>query len=139
MSGTLFLDCYTKQSPSLQTANLTQIPQVSELSGHSCRVCCKVFSSDDELRKHLSQYHPEQLLTNESKEGFQCPECSATFPTRRGLSTHIGMVHNPRGKCNQPEEVHHCPYCEKVFASPLGLTVHISKMHPEVRDVFANM
>lgn len=78
-------------------------------SGHTCRVCSKVFVSPGRLSNHMYAAHPGLSGSNSSAGELATP----------GVST-VASVSGIKKKGN-----HVCPVCSKVFGSPGKLSQHM--------------
>jgi len=78
-------------------------------SGHTCRVCSKVFVSPGRLSNHMYAAHPGLSGSSSSVGELAAP----------GVST-IASVSGIKKKGN-----HVCPICSKVFGSPGKLSQHM--------------
>ena len=54
-------------------------------SKFSCRKCLKMFSQEDELRRHITDCHEETC--------YQCSECEYKAPKKDILKRHIKIYH----------------------------------------------
>ncbi|XP_041803755.1 zinc finger and BTB domain-containing protein 40 [Chelmon rostratus] len=86
---------------------------------HDCQKCCLSFSSLEEHRQHIQEFHP--------KEFHKCPICSKVFTSAALLDKHKG-THTG----NKPFS---CDLCNKSYQQLSGLWYHNRTNHP---DVFAN-
>ncbi|XP_037944488.1 protein suppressor of hairy wing-like, partial [Teleopsis dalmanni] len=78
----------------------------------TCKVCNKVFSGVDSLRKHLKRHFATQLA--KIKE-FMCPICKNSFPSLSILKKH---------KRRHKEKRFICDFCGKKFLSGCQLKDH---------------
>ncbi|XP_005749936.1 zinc finger and BTB domain-containing protein 40 isoform X5 [Pundamilia nyererei] len=86
---------------------------------HDCQKCCLSFSSLDEHRQHIQEFHP--------KEFHKCPTCSKLFTSAALLDKH-----KPTHTGTKPFS---CDLCNKSYQQLSGLWYHNRTNHP---DVFAN-
>lgn len=78
-------------------------------SGHTCRVCSKVFVSPGRLSNHMYAAHPGLSGSSSSVGELSAPGVSA-----------VASVSGMKKKGN-----HVCPICSKVFGSPGKLSQHM--------------
>ncbi|XP_039468148.1 zinc finger and BTB domain-containing protein 40 isoform X1 [Oreochromis aureus] len=86
---------------------------------HDCQKCCLSFSSLEEHRQHIQEFHP--------KEFHKCPTCSKLFTSAALLDKH-----KPTHTGTKPFS---CDLCNKSYQQLSGLWYHNRTNHP---DVFAN-
>uniref|UniRef100_A0A672Y884 Zinc finger and BTB domain containing 40 n=1 Tax=Sphaeramia orbicularis TaxID=375764 RepID=A0A672Y884_9TELE len=86
---------------------------------HDCQKCCLSFSSLEEHRKHIEEFHP--------KEFHKCPTCDRVFSSAALLDKHKAT--HTGGKPFS------CELCNKSYQQLSGLWYHNRTQHP---DVFAN-
>ncbi|CAF92175.1 unnamed protein product, partial [Tetraodon nigroviridis] len=83
---------------------------------HDCEKCCLSFSTLEEHRQHVQEFHP--------KEFHRCPTCDKVFTSAALLdkhkSTHVG---------SKPFS---CDLCNKSYQQLSGLWYHNRTNHPEV-------
>ncbi|XP_011615341.1 zinc finger and BTB domain-containing protein 40 isoform X1 [Takifugu rubripes] len=83
---------------------------------HDCQKCCLSFSTLEEHRQHMQEFHP--------KEFHKCPTCDKVFTSSALLdkhkSTHVG---------SKPFS---CDLCNKSYQQLSGLWYHNRTNHPEV-------
>ncbi|XP_054472521.1 zinc finger and BTB domain-containing protein 40 isoform X2 [Anoplopoma fimbria] len=86
---------------------------------HDCQKCCLSFSSLEEHRQHIQEFHP--------KEFHKCPTCNKVFTSAALLDKHIGT--------HTGTKPFSCELCNKSYQQLSGLWYHNRTNHPEV---FAN-
>ncbi|XP_040890162.1 zinc finger and BTB domain-containing protein 40 [Toxotes jaculatrix] len=86
---------------------------------HDCQKCCLSFSSLEEHRQHIQEFHP--------KEFHKCPTCSKVFTSAVLLEKHKGT--------HSGAKPFSCDLCNKSYQQLSGLWYHNRTNHP---DVFAN-
>ncbi|EGT31680.1 hypothetical protein CAEBREN_04298 [Caenorhabditis brenneri] len=82
----------------------------------SCVMCCKAFSTSEQLQKHTEQAH--DLSGNRLK----CKLCGKSYKHKKNLASHMAL-HKQEYKCGQ---------CSMVFQTAASLASHESKNHEEV-------
>ena len=55
------------------------------LRAYRCDKCPSVFSSENDLKEHLTTVH--QIIA------YQCLQCSAIFSSEKGLKQHLAIAH----------------------------------------------
>ncbi|XP_022062098.2 zinc finger and BTB domain-containing protein 40 isoform X1 [Acanthochromis polyacanthus] len=86
---------------------------------HDCQKCCLSFSSLEEHRQHIQEFHP--------KEFHKCPTCNKVF-----TSTALLDKHKATHTGSKPFS---CELCNKSYQQLSGLWYHNRTNHP---DVFAS-
>ncbi|XP_068449488.1 zinc finger and BTB domain-containing protein 40 isoform X2 [Clinocottus analis] len=86
---------------------------------HDCQKCCLSFSSLEDHRQHIQEFHP--------KEFHKCSTCSKVFTSAALLDKHIGT--------HTGAKPFSCDLCNKSYQQLSGLWYHNRTNHPEV---FAN-
>ncbi|TKS70559.1 Zinc finger and BTB domain-containing protein 40 [Collichthys lucidus] len=86
---------------------------------HDCQKCCLSFSSLEEHRQHIQEFHP--------KEFHKCPTCNKVFTSAALLDKHKGT--------HTVTKPFSCDLCNKSYQQLSGLWYHNRTNHP---DVFAN-
>uniref|UniRef100_A0A8D2ZMN0 Zinc finger and BTB domain containing 40 n=1 Tax=Scophthalmus maximus TaxID=52904 RepID=A0A8D2ZMN0_SCOMX len=86
---------------------------------HDCQKCCLSFSSLDEHRQHIQEFHP--------KEFHKCPTCNQVFTSAALLDKHKAS--------HSGAKPFSCDLCNKSYQQLSGLWYHNRTNHP---DVFAN-
>ncbi|XP_056293708.1 zinc finger and BTB domain-containing protein 40 isoform X2 [Pseudoliparis swirei] len=86
---------------------------------HDCQKCCLSFSSLEEHRQHIQEFHP--------KEFHKCATCSKVFTSAALLEKHMGT--------HTGAKPFTCDLCNKSYQQLSGLWYHNRTNHPEV---FAN-
>ncbi|KAM9362137.1 zinc finger and BTB domain-containing protein 40 [Symphorus nematophorus] len=86
---------------------------------HDCQKCCLSFSSLEEHRQHIQEFHP--------KEFHKCPTCNKVFTSAALLEKHKGT--------HTGTKPFSCDLCNKSYQQLSGLWYHNRTNHP---DVFAN-
>ncbi|KAM7402792.1 hypothetical protein PAMP_018003 [Pampus punctatissimus] len=86
---------------------------------HDCQKCCLSFSSLEEHRQHIEEFHP--------KEFHKCPTCSKVFTSAALLDKHKAT--------HTGTKPFSCDLCNKSYQQLSGLWYHNRTNHP---DVFAN-
>ncbi|XP_074505126.1 zinc finger and BTB domain-containing protein 40 isoform X1 [Sebastes fasciatus] len=86
---------------------------------HDCQKCCLSFSSLEEHRQHIQEFHP--------KEFHKCPTCNKVFTSAALLDKHKGT--------HSGSKPFSCDLCNKSYQQLSGLWYHNRTNHP---DVFAN-
>uniref|UniRef100_A0A665TCA3 Zinc finger and BTB domain containing 40 n=1 Tax=Echeneis naucrates TaxID=173247 RepID=A0A665TCA3_ECHNA len=86
---------------------------------HDCQKCCLSFSSLEEHRQHIQDFHP--------KEFHKCPTCNKVFTSATLLEKHKGT--------HTGAKPFSCDLCNKSYQQLSGLWYHNRTNHP---DVFAN-
>ncbi|XP_070759034.1 zinc finger and BTB domain-containing protein 40 [Enoplosus armatus] len=86
---------------------------------HDCQKCCLSFSSLEEHRQHIQEFHP--------KEFHKCATCSKVFTSAALLDKHKGT--------HTGTKPFSCDLCNKSYQQLSGLWYHNRTNHP---DVFAN-
>ncbi|XP_018517266.1 zinc finger and BTB domain-containing protein 40 isoform X1 [Lates calcarifer] len=86
---------------------------------HDCQKCCLSFSSLEEHRQHIQEFHP--------KEFHKCPTCNKVFTSAALLDKHKGT--------HSGAKPFSCDLCNKSYQQLSGLWYHNRTNHP---DVFAN-
>ncbi|XP_023280417.1 zinc finger and BTB domain-containing protein 40 [Seriola lalandi dorsalis] len=86
---------------------------------HDCQKCCLSFSSLDEHRQHIQEFHP--------KEFHKCPTCNKVFTSAGLLDKHKGT--------HTGAKPFSCELCNKSYQQLSGLWYHNRTNHP---DVFAS-
>ncbi|XP_044068624.1 zinc finger and BTB domain-containing protein 40 isoform X2 [Siniperca chuatsi] len=86
---------------------------------HDCQKCCLSFSSLEEHRQHIQEFHP--------KEFHKCPTCNKVFTSAALLDKHKGT--------HTGTKPFSCDLCNKSYQQLSGLWYHNRTNHP---DVFAN-
>uniref|UniRef100_A0A3P8UF24 Zinc finger and BTB domain containing 40 n=1 Tax=Amphiprion percula TaxID=161767 RepID=A0A3P8UF24_AMPPE len=86
---------------------------------HDCQKCCLSFSSLEEHRQHIQEFHP--------KEFHKCPTCNKVF-----TSTALLDKHKATHTGTKPFS---CDLCNKSYQQLSGLWYHNRTNHP---DVFAS-
>lgn len=78
---------------------------------HICKICTRVFQSEEDLQSHNSENHSDPFL---------CETCGKSFNRSSSLKQHIKNMHGNRTE--------HCPFehCRKNFASKKLLADHIN-------------
>ncbi|XP_029288483.1 zinc finger and BTB domain-containing protein 40 isoform X2 [Cottoperca gobio] len=89
------------------------------LEPHDCQKCCLSFSSLEEHRQHIQEFHP--------KEFHKCPTCNKVFTSAALLDKHKGT--------HSGTKPFSCDLCNKSYQQLSGLWYHNRTNHP---DVFAN-
>lgn len=54
---------------------------------HICIICCKSFTSADNLRRHIKSFH--------EKKSYTCQVCSKSFTRKYGLNVHMKLHNKP--------------------------------------------
>uniref|UniRef100_A0A671W693 Zinc finger and BTB domain containing 40 n=1 Tax=Sparus aurata TaxID=8175 RepID=A0A671W693_SPAAU len=99
------------------TVHLQTFHNMSE--PHDCQKCCLSFSSLEEHRQHIQDYHP--------KEFHKCPTCNKVFTSSALLEKHKAT--------HSGAKPFSCDLCNKSYQQLSGLWYHNRTNHP---DVFAN-
>ncbi|XP_042262106.1 zinc finger and BTB domain-containing protein 40 [Thunnus maccoyii] len=86
---------------------------------HDCQKCCLSFSSLEEHRQHIEEFHP--------KEFHKCPTCNKVFTSAALLDKHKAT--------HTGTKPFSCDLCNKSYQQLSGLWYHNRTNHP---DVFAN-
>uniref|UniRef100_A0A3Q0RM97 Zinc finger and BTB domain containing 40 n=1 Tax=Amphilophus citrinellus TaxID=61819 RepID=A0A3Q0RM97_AMPCI len=86
---------------------------------HDCQKCCLSFSSLEEHRQHIQEFHP--------KEFHKCPTCSKVFTSAALLDKHKAT--------HTGTKPFRCDLCNKSYQQLSGLWYHNRTNHP---DVFAS-
>ncbi|XP_053291469.1 zinc finger and BTB domain-containing protein 40 [Pleuronectes platessa] len=86
---------------------------------HDCQKCCLSFSSLEDHRQHMQEFHP--------KEFHKCPTCNKVFTSAVLLEKHK-VTHTGAKPFS-------CDLCNKSYQQLSGLWYHNRTNHP---DVFAN-
>nr|XP_046237521.1 zinc finger and BTB domain-containing protein 40 [Scatophagus argus] len=86
---------------------------------HDCQKCCLSFSSLEEHRQHIQEFHP--------KEFHKCPTCNKVFTSAALLDKHKGT--------HTGTKPFSCDLCNKSYQQLSGLWYHNRTNHP---DVFAS-
>ncbi|XP_035517546.1 zinc finger and BTB domain-containing protein 40 [Morone saxatilis] len=86
---------------------------------HDCQKCCLSFSSLEEHRQHIQEFHP--------KEFHKCPTCNKVFTSAALLDKHKGT--------HAGTKPFSCDLCNKSYQQLSGLWYHNRTNHP---DVFAS-
>ncbi|KAK9528409.1 hypothetical protein VZT92_012571 [Zoarces viviparus] len=86
---------------------------------HDCQKCCLSFSSLEEHRQHIQEFHP--------KEFHKCATCNKVFTSAALLDKHAGT--------HTGTKPFSCDLCNKSYQQLSGLWYHNRTNHPEV---FAN-
>ncbi|KAK2821035.1 hypothetical protein Q5P01_023994 [Channa striata] len=86
---------------------------------HDCQKCCLSFSTLEEHRQHIQEFHP--------KEFHKCPVCSKVFTSAALLDKHK-VAHTGTKPFS-------CDICSKSYQQLSGLWYHNRTNHP---DVFAS-
>ncbi|KDR22275.1 hypothetical protein L798_02381 [Zootermopsis nevadensis] len=108
------LEVHTSSSSKFEELEMSGITGIrggggKRRSGHTCRVCSKVFVSPGRLSNHMYAAHP----------GLSSSSLSVGELTTPGVSA-VASVSGVRRKGN-----HVCPICSKVFGSPGKLSQHM--------------
>lgn len=109
------IEFHMSSSPKLE--ELEMLPVITGIrggggkrrSGHTCRVCSKVFVSPGRLSNHMYAAHPGLSGSSSSVGEMAAPGVSA-----------VASVSGVKKKGN-----HVCPVCSKVFGSPGKLSQHM--------------
>ncbi|XP_038551698.1 zinc finger and BTB domain-containing protein 40 isoform X1 [Micropterus salmoides] len=99
------------------TVHLHNFHNLSE--PHDCQKCCLSFSSLEEHRQHIQEFHP--------KEFHKCPTCNKVFTSAVLLDKHKGT--------HTGTKPFSCDLCNKSYQQLSGLWYHNRTNHP---DVFAS-
>ncbi|XP_062271983.1 zinc finger and BTB domain-containing protein 40 [Scomber scombrus] len=86
---------------------------------HDCQKCCLSFSTLEEHRQHIEEFHP--------KEFHKCPTCNKVFTSAALLDKHKAT--------HTGSKPFSCDLCNKSYQQLSGLWYHNRTNHP---DVFAN-
>ncbi|XP_008302925.1 zinc finger and BTB domain-containing protein 40 [Stegastes partitus] len=86
---------------------------------HDCQKCCLSFSSLEEHRQHIQEFHP--------KEFHKCPTCNKVFTSAALLDKHKAT--------HTGTKPFSCDLCNKSYQQLSGLWYHNRTNHP---DVFAS-
>lgn len=108
------IEFHTSSSSKLEELEMSGITGIrggggKRRSGHTCRVCSKVFVSPGRLSNHMYTAHP----------GLSSSSLSVGELTTPGVSA-VASVSGVKRKGN-----HVCPICSKVFGSPGKLSQHM--------------
>ena len=80
-----------------------------------CEICCKRFSKESELSKHISRIH-------DGKKKLKCFTCNTDYDSRNDMEAHINSVHD--GK-----KPYKCPNCDHECLLKKDLKRHIQAIH----------
>uniref|UniRef100_A0A1I8NYC5 Uncharacterized protein n=1 Tax=Stomoxys calcitrans TaxID=35570 RepID=A0A1I8NYC5_STOCA len=89
-----------------------------------CETCCKVYSSEQNLRVHRKCAHTSKGKDKNAKDiqelqgKYCCVKCSKIFATEQHLKKHNRNVHKPK--------ILECKFCEKSFMRPNALRDHLA-------------
>lgn len=113
-------------------------PNIEELSTHmkskecfdnvfECTVCGKVYSSKEQVRKHMN--------THKAKVTVVCEQCGKEFKNAFDLDTHLESTHN---RVIRKDCVYRCNKCSEVLPSHLDLVNHM-KAHAKEADTVTKL
>ena len=96
---------------------------------HKCKECGKLFSIENNLKKHILNAHKEKSV-HESKNDLnyvscKCILCGKIFDDKIALKRHTFNFHEGRYSCDI------CNYC---FKNPVLLNVHVLKDHKTIKN-----
>ena len=86
-----------------------------------CTKCGKMYSSTNDLKRHIDSFHLKL-------KQFKCTKCPAAFTREGSLQYHIKTLHE-----NNYEE-HPCSQCDKVFKLNDSLKHHVLSVHEKRFD-----
>ena len=87
-----------------------------------CQKCCKLFSTQFNLDRHLHKKIPCNEETSKSYEKHSCKKCNKDFSSKYGLNYHI-----KNNVCKA--QIFICPKCNKPFNFEHELNLHIQNHH----------
>ena len=92
------------------------------VSPFSCKICNKVFKSENQLSTHLGNVH---------RAKFKCDNCGRCFQQKRSLDYHNDSSNTQKCKASIMENLHKCEVlgCNKAFKNTLHLQNHSYKAH----------
>ena len=97
--------------PSKENHNKTVFP---------CKICKKLLSRKDNLKRHMNQTHGES-----KQENLQCPQCEYKTIIKGNLNRHIKNKHG--------KEEYKCEICSKTFNWKESMMKH-KKTHEETKQ-----
>lgn len=94
-----------------------------------CKICTRVFSTDQELLKHKSECILKRPNYDPALEhiSFECYICKATFKTKRRIVEHIRFKHDPNVKTFK------CELCGRKFFGKWLLNSHLNRIHLNIK------
>lgn len=84
-----------------------------------CPFCCKSYSRNDDLKKHLKQHHPQPAPTTTPSPTFTCEKCQKTFCYQTAFN-----VHKQNCGLDKPFK---CTICGKCFVKKATLEKHLQE------------
>ena len=91
-----------------------------------CDKCPKVFSSENQIKKHLTRFHTKEEKILEAKD---CKTCVKQFRSPSIYINHYQEVHGSVPSEYINETLFFCEKCSKAYLSKTQLTDHIYKVH----------
>ena len=88
---------------------------------NECNLCCKVSSSEGNMKDHIESTHVDK------NNNFECTKCMQLYPTKVELEAHTENDHQQFSSASKYD--YSCTFCEKEFTAFAQLIDHMKSVH----------